>query len=258
MTRARRVHVVGCQRSGTTLMMELLWSSFEFSGRAEHEISLFQPVPPGETLYLTKKPPDTIRLEPAFLADEELFVIAMQRDPRSVVSSRHPSRPNVYFSGFRRWRDCAVAIERLQDHPRYLVVRYEDLVTDPDRVQAEIARRFPFLRQRGRFSDYPRGADVPEPASQSLLGVRPFDPSRVQNWRDHLSRVKGQLLGFPEMQDFLERLGYEPDAAWTGVLDGVTPYYQTYKEAAPHRLKRLETRLRFWLKTRRYLRERGC
>ncbi len=63
-----RVHVVGCHRSGTTLMMELLWYAYRFSGRCEHEATLFKPVPPGQTLYLTKKPPDTIRIGRAFLA----------------------------------------------------------------------------------------------------------------------------------------------------------------------------------------------
>ncbi len=238
-------------------MMELMWKCFEFSGRSEHEVALFEPVPEGQTLYLTKKPPDTIRLAPAFLADEALFVIAMLRDPRSVVSSRHPKRGDVYFSGFRRWRDYAVAIQRLEGHPRYLVVRYEDLITDPDGVQSTICRRFPFLTQRGHFSDYPDGARVPETASVSLLGVRPFDPGRIESWRDHLPRVKGQLQKFPDMQTWLLNLGYESDSTWMKVLDDVEPYQQAYKEAAPHVLKRLETDFRFWLKTRRYLRDRG-
>ena len=128
----------------------------------------------------------------------------------------------------------------------------------PDAVLAEISRRFPFLRRRGHFSGFPRGAEVPEPASQSLLGVRPFDPGRIHNWRNHLPRVKGQLDAYPEMQDYLERLGYEPDDAWAVVLADVAPYLQTYKEAAPHLFKRLETGFRFWLKTRRYLRQRSC
>ena len=237
-------------------MMELMWRCFEFSARSEHEAALFEPIPAEETLYLTKKPPDAIRLAPAFLADEQLFVIAMLRDPRSVVSSRHPKRADLYFSDFRRWRQYAESIQRFEQHPRYLVIRYEDLITDPDGVQATICQRFPFLTQRGRFSDYPQGARVPERASQSPLGVRPFDPARILGWRDHLPRVKGQLQNFPDMQTWLVNLGHESDRAWMKLLEGVEPYQQTYKEAAPHLLKRLETDFRFWLKTRCYLRDR--
>ena len=62
-------------------MMELLWYSYAFSGRGEHETSLLEPVPPGETLYQTKKPPDTTRIIPAFLRDGETYLIAHAARP---------------------------------------------------------------------------------------------------------------------------------------------------------------------------------
>ena len=255
--RRPRLHVVGCHRSGTTLMMELLWHGFELGGRAEHEASLFEPVPEGAGVYLTKKPPDTIRIGPAFEADDALFVIAMMRDPRSVITSRHSSRPEVYFSSFRRWRSYADAIGRYQSHPRYLVVRFEDLVRDPDHEQARIAGRFPFLRCRAPFSSFPEGSRVPQPAAESLNGVRPFDTTRVDAWRAHLPRVKGQLQRHPDLPAALRTWGYEADDSWLAGLDGVTAYQQRYKEAEPHWFKRLETAWRFRRKLRRYLRARG-
>ena len=93
---ARRVHIVGCRRSGTTLMMELLWYSYAFSGRGEHETSLFEPVPPGETLYLDEKNRRTPRASsPPSCGNDDTYLIAMLRDPRAVVTSRHRSRPDV-------------------------------------------------------------------------------------------------------------------------------------------------------------------
>ena len=53
------------------------------------------------------------------------------------------------------------------------------------------------------------------------------------------------------------RLGYEPNADWASVLDGVETYTQSYKEKEPSWLKRQETALRYWFKNRRYLRERN-
>ena len=61
-----RVHVVGCPRSGTTLMTELLRYAYSFAGAAEHERSLFDPIPAELSPYLTKKPADTIRIGKAF------------------------------------------------------------------------------------------------------------------------------------------------------------------------------------------------
>ena len=246
-------------------MMELLWYSYAFSGRGEHETSLLEPVPPGETLYLTKKPPDTTRIIPAFLRDSETYLIAMLRDPRAVVTSRHRSRPDVYFASFQRWRAYAAAIKHLADHPRCSVIRFETLITAPEVVQADIEAWLPFLtRQRARpggtsrtFTEYPEGAAVPPLAEASLDGARPFDASRLDGWREHLPRIKGQLEAHPDLPQSLIDFGYEADDAWTALLEGVTPYRQTYKETPPSLLRRWETNLRYRLKTRRYLRSRG-
>ena len=255
--RTRRVHIIGCYRSGTTLLMELLWQCYAFSGRADHEQSLLDPLPAGETLYLSKKPPDTIRIERAFLGDADTFLIAMLRDPRAVVASRHESRPDFYFRGFRHWRECARAIRRLRGHPRCLVVRFEDLLGDPDGVQQTIEGRFAFLDRRSRFSDYPDGIEVGKRAERSLRGVRHLDPSRISAWHDHLPRIKGQLAAYPELAASLVEFGYEPDDSWSRKLEGVSVHIQTYKEFGPHLLKRWETALRYRLRTRAYLRSRG-
>lgn len=252
-SRPDRVHVVGCYRSGTTLMMELLWYAYDFSGRCEHEAPLFRGIPKGERLYLTKKPPDTIRIEQAFLADEKLYVIAMVRDPRAMATSRHAKFPDVYFSGFGRWLEYQEAIERLADHPRWLTVRYEDLLADPQAVQAAVEARFPFLERQRDFERYPEGADVPDKAGISLGGARKIDPSRAAAWREHLPRIKDQLDKHPEVAEKLIELGYEADNSWQQCLQGVSPHRQKHKDEAPHLFKALEARFRYWVRTRRYL-----
>lgn len=177
--RPRRLHIVGCHRSGTTLMAELVGNCFAIDGRADHEQALWAAIPPGHDIYLTKKPPDTVRIHRVFLLDPDLYVIAMIRDPRGVISSRHDSKPGVYFSSFWRWERYMEAIAALQAHPRYLVVRYEDLVADPDAVQARIARAFDFLVPSGSFSRFPEGAAVHQRAGISLNGVRSVDRSSL-------------------------------------------------------------------------------
>ena len=252
-----RLHVVGCHRSGTTLMMELLWSCYALGGRCEHEQSLFAPVPEGDGVFLTKKPPDTIRIEPVFLRDPNLYLVAMLRDPRAVVTSRHPVKPDVYFSSFHRWRAYAEVLERLQHHPRCIVVRYETLLEYPQEEQHRIERGLSFLRRQRQFQDYPHPEQVSEKAQMSLNGVRPFDVSRLDGWRSHLPRVKDQVERYPEMVEWLVRLGYESDDAWLDDLTDVVPVQQDYKDVPPHLGRRLESSLRFWLKRRRYARLRG-
>ena len=250
----RRVHIVGCRRSGTTLMMELLWYAYRFSGRNEHEMSVFEPMPDGESLYLSKKPPDTTRIQKIFLADEQLFLVAMLRDPRSVMTSKHPSRPDVYFSSYYRWAEYVRALSAFRDHPRCLLVRYEDLIGDPAGTQARINTMLPFLEPRRLFGQFPEGAEIPERAQRSLGGARPFEISRIAGWREHLPRVKGQLLDHPDLPRTLIDTGYETNDGWLGLLDNIEPYRQQYKDGKPNALRRFETNLRFALKTRRYLR----
>lgn len=254
MSGLKRLHVVGTHRSGTTLMTELLGSGFHFDGRVDHECSLWEPVPLERGVFLTKKPPDTIRLRLAFLLDPELYVIAMIRDPRGVITSRHGSKPGVYFSSFWRWQRYLQAIIALEQHPRFLTVRYEDLVREPDAVQQRIAEAFPFLRPTGRrFSRFPEGAEIHERARISLNGIRAVDQVSLERWRHELPRVKGELERHPGMADWLVRLGYEPDDTWTRCLEGVEPYFGRYKNAPPHPLRRLDAGLRFQLKTLAYL-----
>jgi len=234
-------------------MTELLGNCFHVDGRAEHEQSLWEPIPPIPGIFLTKKPPDTVRIRRVFLLDPDLYVIAMIRDPRGVITSRHRSKSDVYFSSFWRWERYMKAITDLEHHPRYLAVRYEDLVDDPDGIQDRIAAAFPFLRPTSRFSRFPEGAEIHERAGVSLNGVRAVDRASLIRWREELPRVKGELLRHPQMSRWLVGLGYERDDAWTGCLEGVEPYFGNYKNERPHLFRRLETSIRFAGKTARYL-----
>lgn len=237
-------------------MAELLGNCFDIDDRVDHEQALWEPIPARAGTFLTKKPPDTVRIRPVFLLDRDLYVIAMIRDPRGVITSRHRTKPDVYFSSFWRWEHYMRAIMALQHHPRYLVIRYEDLVTDPDAVQRRIAEAFDFLHPTCLFSRFPEGADVHERARVSLNGVRSVDRASLERWRAELPRIKGELERHPEMVDWLIRLGYEPDDAWVRCLEGVAPYYGDYKNERPHLARRLETAVRFALKTVRYLWQR--
>ncbi|MGI9323879.1 MAG: hypothetical protein ACR2PZ_01575 [Pseudomonadales bacterium] len=255
--RRQRVHIIGCYRSGTTLLMELLWHCFEFGDRTRHETSLFDPVPEGAGLYLTKKPPDTIWIEKVFREDEDLFLIAMRRDPRAVITSIHRNQPDKYFRSFHVWEDYNRAITAMEGHPRFLVLNFEDLLRDPGATQDRIQQAFPFLQRTGAFGDYPQGFEIDGGANESLNGARPFDTTRIESWRQHLPRVKAQIEQYPQLREAVTGLGYEPDDAWLQMLDGVLPDDQQYKVKRPSWLRRLDTQRRYRRKIQRYRETRG-
>jgi hypothetical protein len=250
-----RVHIVGCPRSGTTLLMELMSTCFRSGGFCAHELSIFAPLDDVAEPYFSKQPNDIRQLRHIFHRDPGLHVIYLGRDPRAVITSKHREQPEQYFCNYRVWSDCDRAARRYLDHPRFLALRYEDLVTDPDAVQARIAARFSFLQQLHPFSEYHLHAQPSEASSRAMHGLRAVDPGSLVKWRQHLPRVSEQHRRHPELAADLVRLGYEPDWSWLAMLEDVEPllYPCRYPERRPW-LKELEKSVRVWLKSRRYLR----
>ncbi len=253
--RAIRLHVVGCPRSGTTLVAELLATCFAGVGHDEHELSIFRPVPPGHEIYVSKKPADVKRIGPLLRADPDLYVVAVHRDPRAVITSVLEAASSRYWMHFDNWARCIRAARALDGHPRFLDVRYERLATEPDAVQAEIAARFAFLRRAHAFSEFDRHARPSHAASLALGGVRAVDAQSVERWREHLPRVKAELQRHPEMTRMLIELGYERDDAWTRVLDAVEAYDEPRQTRLRLFFENLDASLRYRLKQRRYLRD---
>ena len=58
----KRLHIVGCPRSGTTLLMELVSTCFASGGYCDHELSIFEPVEDVADIYFTKQPNDIKQL----------------------------------------------------------------------------------------------------------------------------------------------------------------------------------------------------
>ena len=248
-----RLHVVGCRRSGTTLLYELISTCFEHDEACDHERSIFDsPCPPG--LSFSKKPSDVTHIRTAFEADPNLYLVYVLRDPRSVVTSIHPSRPNIYFASFERWLRYEAAAVQMKDHPRFLEVRYEALVADPLAVQTSLREAFPFLAESHPFTEFAEHATTSEPARASLLGVRPIETVSQNHWRAHLPRLKLQLDQYSELAATITRYGYETNDDWLAELQNISPLAQGYGEKPRAALAGIESRFRYWLKTRRYLR----
>ncbi|HUO85174.1 MAG TPA: hypothetical protein VM534_08680 [Thermoanaerobaculia bacterium] len=111
-----------------------------------------------------------------------------------------------------------------------------------------LTERLPFLISRARFSDYHQVARPSGRSLQALGSLRPIDDRSVGAWRRHLPRVAGQLLLHGSITADLIRHGYEKDAAWESLLDGVEP------DTSPsHQRDRFTLRLHWRLRRGRYL-----
>jgi hypothetical protein len=259
-----RIHITGCApRSGTTLMMELFRQCFEIEAFGKHEISVFVKPRPEPPLYCSKRPQDILIVEPLLRYDENLWIVFMLRDPRDVIVSQHRLRPGAYWCHLGLWKRRYGIARALWNHPRFAVVRYEDLAERPDAVQEQLQARMPFLRRKRLFSDWGRQR-VSDASERALGGVRPVSPESIGSWRNRKGRILGQLERHGPIDQELIELGYEPDASWLRALDGVEPdraasvYAEggTFEGGLSQRLGALRRALRFhsWrlIQTARY------
>ena len=202
--------------------MELMRSCFVWDWAPETETSMLVPSQHLSGRCLTKKPAGG-NYARCFLRDPHKWLIYCQRDPRDIVCSIHARAPELYWANLRQWRYMRRKISRLQANPRLIVVRYEELVKDPNKMQKFLAEQIPWLKQKVLFSDY---QNISKPSSQSqraMHGVRQIDTLSVGIWRQHLPRLTGQLLQHGSITKELIEDGYEKDEAWIKELADVAP-----------------------------------
>lgn len=220
----KRLHIVGAgPRTGTTLMAEAMIACFEIDVYTDHEDRIYAQPPHDGKIFLTKAPEDILVVSPLLRVLSNLYVIYMLRDPRDTITSKHRKNPDRYWASLWFWHTYTTFGRKLQEHPRFITIRYEDLVGDPDGTQRILMERMPFLIKKVTFSRFHEVTDPSAASEKALGGVRSISPASIGNWRNHLPRVAGQLrLHKPITQDLIE-FGYENDDLWLRELDKVDP-----------------------------------
>ncbi len=183
-------------------------------------------------MHLVTKTPraDRLALFPWLFPDQPLLILI--RDGRSVIESAVKSFGWSYRKATERWsRGARRILEFDRDHNRgpcrYLVVRYEDLVTD---LTAELHRILAFLRLEPAAYDFDAAAAMPVRGSSTLksqgqsLHWKPvpkssnFDPlRRASSWTHRQHRRFLQSAGM-----YQQLLGYDVEGAvQSGILGGL-------------------------------------
>ena len=90
------------------------------------------------------------------------------RDPRDVIVSRHGKSKDMFYSNIRLWRELHACARPLFGHDRFLNIRYEDFVNNPDATQSQITAKFPWLEKQHKFSEYHEHAQVSEKSKVAM------------------------------------------------------------------------------------------
>ena len=244
--RTERVHIVGSgPRCGTTLLFEAMKVCFEFDAAPEHEAPICQSRYDfaARGRILTKYPGEIDLMRWPLRLDPSLIVICIIRDPRDMVVSTHGGRPGVYWASLKFWQLFLSHIDQLEGNPRFMLLRYEDLVTDPDGSQESLMARFPSLSKRHPFSAYHNHARPSSTSVSALNGVRPIAPRGIGAWKNHLPRIKQQIQLHGSLTKSLATFSYEPDNSWERQLEGIEP---ANAETATGEFFREEFKARRW------------
>jgi Sulfotransferase family len=218
----RPVFIVGCPRSGTTLLRQLLdahpnlscgpethflgtmadiernqWRQLALFGLSQaewrsHVRDLFSWVhqrlaeEQGKTRWVDKTPGYALILDFIDQLYPDCQVVHVVRNPRDVIDSyRRRWGIKREWIGTQMWPKCVRAARQFgQEHPedRYIEVRYEDLVRDPRKVMQELI------------------AWMAEPWDERILESRPRTAAetrkdRIRHWAE-ASEIES-LLGHP-------------------------------------------------------------
>jgi hypothetical protein len=226
----KHIHIVGCvPRSGTTLMTELMTTCFDIDGHTEHEYSVFKEFTRPCNILCTKNPNDIKRVDYPLSVNPNLYVIYLLRDPRDAISSRSHKNNRTdkkIWGNLKTWKEHQAIAEQLEKSPNFITVKYEDLVTEPDKVQLELQKRLPFLEVKCLFSEYHIQAKPSTKSEAALGGLRPISPVSIGNWKKNKPYIKAQIEKYGEISSVLIDLGYEKDDSWLAELEGVEPNNQ--------------------------------
>jgi len=224
----KKLLVLGCGRSGNTLMQSLCAVGFEnvYYTRGEKSPLKHKDLNqvPKEYSWAVFKCPSLVRRLHDALPEKDMNVIFMLRDPRGALISRKIrektdrsslviGRDDLYTVRPGRWVDSSRYYWAYHKNIKILQVKYEDLLTDPNSIQLRIGNRFG-LQTRMPFTEcYKHMEGVIDKGNiDAMRGVRPIDASMVDSWKK-CSKEDTEYLRkcfdvYPEMVGWMKRYGY--------------------------------------------------
>ncbi len=210
-----RIHIIGCSRSGTT-MLHLAFACFADVILSEFESDVLYPYlrerlelamrfgwRRQQKYYVTKRNARWYELDQIDQLInqtrlESIGLVHLVRDPRDVMLSTYPGSTRdgagLAYVSAEQWYTSILAADRvfgeLASHPRKLVLRYEDVVLDPQGVEEKIAKALgmrrdtkalPINRIKDNFEQLRISFD---PITlRNLNGLRNMDPNSIGRWR---------------------------------------------------------------------------
>lgn len=219
----KHIVIAGFPRGGTTLVQAILESCTEGAkvyGAESRGLNSAKYALRSSPILITKRPDEVFCFEEirAFYQHRKASAhfVLICRDPRAVLTSHHHSDRSHYYVTPRRWRAVYEHWRYQHTRPDVLPIRYEELVTDPQKVEAQLTAGLG-VRFHTPMADFHKVIS-PSFDGRALNGVRPLDPKAIGRWRSESYRDRLRTLledHLPELPKRLIEMGYETDTKWT-------------------------------------------
>ena len=201
----------------------------------------------GKAVWAEKTPGNVLRFGFVRRHFPNAWLVHIIRDGRDVVCSMRRQRwpkPCGKPGSVEELRRCAeywaqyvTAGRKFAADPRYVELRYEDLVRDPEPVLRRLLDAIGFEWNAALLPDRNHRAEEREGRESAAV-----DTAALGNWREELLPAEQQIV-CEAIGDLLIECGYEPDRAWAGVA---MPRQAT-GQAAPYSAKRWTRAERVWI-----------
>lgn len=213
------VFVTGCARSGTSLMLRCLATLHDpyYFWREKTIGDAYREEPYSESNIVLKRRSSCYKY--FSLIPPGVKIVHMVRAPKYVFTSRVNDELKFYMKASRWIGEYEAFLKFEKNHPRdrLVVIRYEDLVKDPDAIQGKI-RSVHDLDFDMPFSRYFERNHLEGKLMSKTGKRRPWRPilperSRIaalpQDQEDHWQQIK--IENTAVLESFCDRFGYSLD-----------------------------------------------
>ena len=224
---SKHIVICGFPRSGSTLLLQMLIHAVSNYDIPDREFKALNYLCDGNCI--TKRPGDIFEID-NILNNKDIEIIIITRDIRSIMTSFLLSPvisdpTDVYFIGYDSVSrshpeadNCGIkhyheAINYTKNKYNVYEVRYEELITNHEKLQEEMGVKFG-LEYKGNFVDFYKRKNINDATNLMLNGLRPLDFTRLSSWKKHKDRIVEQFTEFPALFDILIEQGYEQDRRW--------------------------------------------
>jgi hypothetical protein len=209
----QRIFVMGCGRSGTWLLTGLM-STFKDTCVVAKEvpIELFaQLTTTGQTLVLKR---NNVAFERMSQMPARIKIAYAIRHPYDVLTSHNPMSAETYYIDIKRWLAEMAALRLALEIGRkdVCIVRYEDMVTDAERVQRKIGDELG-LEAGTSVEDMATVFRPSDEAKSAMHGLRRIDTRSLHRYKDDPNKLAYLKTIKPQLGDTLDwvasRFGYD-------------------------------------------------